>query len=160
MFKKREKVVYPRHGAGKIIDKYEAQVNGEKNEYYKIEFFNSPINLSVPIENAREMGLRNPVSKYKLRKALKGLWKRAKITDSTMKSLDDISKEKLASGEIEDAVSLVNILKSLARKKEEESKNFSYSASQRLETAISFISSEVELVLGRKALSYYDLDIK
>jgi hypothetical protein len=60
-------------------------------------------------------------------------------------------------GKIEDAINLVNLLKSLAKQKEEENKNFSYSYSDRLEIAVDFIKSEILLVLGKNALKKYML---
>jgi CarD family transcriptional regulator len=151
MFRKREKVVYPRHGAGKIIDKYETKVGDEKNDYYKVEFFNSKVDISIPVDKAKELGLREPNSKYKIKKILKKLGKKVTITNKLIKALDIIAKEKLMSGKLEDTVELINMLNSLANKKEKENKNFSYSASQRLEMAREFLLSEVELVLGKKA---------
>lgn len=157
MYKKGEKVVYPKHGAGKIVAIYEEQVGNEKKKYYRIQFLNSPTTVSVPVEQADELGLRNPLSKNKLREILRKLGKTAKITRNTLVTLDSISKEKLNSGKVEDVVYLVNLLRSLAKKKEEENKNFSYSYSDRLEVALEFIKSEATLVLGQNAAKRYTL---
>jgi len=158
MFKVRDYVVYPKYGVGKVIKKTEEVVGKKERKYYKIEFINSPLTISVPINQSDELGLRYPLSKYSLRKELKKLSKTVKITKSTLKTLDLFAKEKLNSGTVEDAIELVNLLKSLASKKEKENKNFSYSATQRLEIAVNFLKSEVEHVLGTKAISHYDLD--
>lgn len=160
MFKKRQKVVYPRHGAGKIVDIYNQEIAGEKRKYYRIEFIDSTVSVSIPIETAEEMGLRNPVSRTRLQNELKNLNKRVKITRDTLTTLDFAAQEKLKSGKIEEAISLVNTLRSLAKQKEKENKNFSYSASQRLEIALNFIKSEVELVLGKSAIKRYDLNLR
>lgn len=156
MFKKREKVVYPRLGAGKIVDVYEQEVTGEKKEYYKIEFFDSNVNVSVPVDSAEEMGLRKPLSKKEMKNVLKDVGKTVKITRNTLTTLDEVSKNNLRTGLLEDAIHLINLLTSLARQKEKENKNFSYSASQRLETAANFILSEIELVLGKRAAEKYE----
>lgn len=160
MFRKGQKVVYPRHGAGKIVDKYKVEIDGEEKTYYKIDFYNSKINVSVPQDQCEELGLREPHNKKELKKLLRDLGKRVKITKSTAKELDSISKENLLSGKMEDAIELVNLLRSFAKKKEEENKNFSYSASQRLETVVNFIRSEVEQVLGKRAADKYELEYK
>ncbi len=155
MFKKGEKVVYPRHGAGKIIA---IEKIGEDNEkYYKIKFFNSSVLVSVPVKKAEEMGLRRPMTKKELTKALRSLGEKIKITKKTLVTLDAVSREKLASGKVEDMVYLVNLLKSLAKQKEEENKNFSYSYSDRLEIAHDFLKSEIELVMGKNAIKKYPL---
>lgn len=157
MFNKNTKVVYPRHGAGRIVDKYEIEIEGKEKKYLKIEFYNSSITISIPMENAKELGLRKPLTKGALRKELKKLGNTVSITDSTLKNLDKIAKEKFISGKVEDTISIVNTLQSLARQKERESKNFSYTASERLEAALEFLKSETELVLGKKALNHYNL---
>lgn len=158
MFKVRDYVVYPKYGVGKVIKKTEEKVGKKERKYYKIEFLNSPLTISVPINQSDELGLRYPLSKYSLRKELKKLRRTVKITKSTLKTLDFFAREKLNSGTVEDAIKLVNLLKSISDKKEKENKNFSYSATQRLEIAVNFLKSEIEHVLGTKAISHYDLN--
>jgi CarD family transcriptional regulator len=158
MFRKGEKVIYPRHGAGKIIEVQEHEVEGKKQRYYKIQFINSSVTVSIPANKAKELGLRSPLSKTELKKVLKDLNKIVKINRKTLTTLDNISREKLGSGKMEDVVDLVNLLKSLAKQKEEENKNFSYSYSDRLEIAEEFIKSEIELVLGKNALKKYGFE--
>jgi CarD family transcriptional regulator len=157
MFKRGEKVVYPKHGAGKIIQVSKQIVIGQEKKYYKIKFFDSPVLISVPIDSAQELGLRHPMSKKTLTEALKNLYTKVAIEKKTLITLDAVTKKNLSSGKIEDVIELVNILKSLAKQKEEENKNFSYSYSDRLEIAMDFIKSEVLLVLGERALKKYNL---
>ncbi len=157
MFRKRQKVVYPRHGAGKIIDKYTVESDGKKQEYYKVKFYDSPITISIPQKKAEELGLREPCSKTKIKRELRKLGNKVKVTKSLMKKLDETAKEKLLSGKFSDAIKLVNILKSIAEKKEKENKNFSYTASQRLENVLNFIKSETEMVLGKRETEKYEL---
>lgn len=157
MYRKGEKVVYPKHGAGKIADIYKEKISDEKEKYYKIKFFESPIDIAIPVEKAEELGLRSPLSRSALQRELKRLNRKLRITKKTLVNLDPVSKIKLNSGKMDDAIDLVNLLKSLAKQKEEENKNFSYSYSDRLEIAMDFIKSEVQLVLGEKALKRYNL---
>jgi len=159
MFKVRDYVVYPKYGVGKVIKKTSEKIGKKKEKkYYRIKFLNSPLTISVPIKKAEELGLRYPLSKYSLRKELKKMKNRVKITKTTLKTLDTFAREKLNSGTVEDAIKLINLLKSIAHKKEKENKNFSYSASQRLEIATNFLKSEIEHVLGPKAVSHYPLE--
>ncbi|MDD3647926.1 MAG: CarD family transcriptional regulator [Candidatus Dojkabacteria bacterium] len=157
MFKKNEKVIYPRFGAGKIIKRFKLAVGGEEREYLKVEFFNSAITVSVPVEKADELGLRKPLTKKGLLTKLANLGSKVNITDRTLKELDEVSRRRLLSGGIEDTIKLVNTLKSLAKKKREENKNFSYTVSEQMEIAVEFLKSEIELVLGKKAVRQYDL---
>ena len=157
IFKKKENIVYPRHGAGKVIDICTQIVAGAKQKYYRLTFLNSSVTISVPVSNASKLGLRHPRSKTNVKKILSTLGNRRRISSNTLKQLDTITKENLDSGGLEDAVILVNILKSLAKQKEEENKNFSYSYSTRLEVSMDFIRSEALLVLGKRAIEKYGL---
>ncbi len=156
MIRKGSKVVYPKHGAGKVVDIYKETVNGKEKEYLKIKFFNSPTTVSIPKSRAKEMGLREPLSKTNIRKTLKLLGKKIPIKKRTLKNLDGMAKDLLNSGKLEDAIDLINTLKSLARHKEKENKNFSYSYLDRLEIAGDFVKSEIDIVLGKKAAERYE----
>lgn len=158
MYKKGEKIIYPKHGAGQIDQIVDEIITGRKVKYYKISFFNSPISISIPVNRAEELGLRYPNKRREIKSKLKNLHSIIKINKKTLVSLDTVSKEKLGSGKMEDAIYLINLLKSLAKQKEEENKNFSYSYSDRLEIAQDFIKSEIELVLGKRALAKYEFD--
>lgn len=153
--RKGSEVVYPKHGAGKIVAKTTETIGGEKVEYFKVEFLKSPTTVSVPVEKAEEMGLRRPLKEKELKKELRNIGKKVKITKKTLKTIDATAKEKLASGKVEDIIDLVNLLRSIARKKEKENKNFSYTYSTRLEIAVDFILSEIETVLGKRAVDEY-----
>ncbi len=155
MFKKGDNVIYPKHGAGKIISITNEKIGGKSEKYYRIKFLESLIYISIPIDKAKELGLRYPLSKTGLKKSLKNLNKIVKIDKKILVTLDNVSREKLGSGKTNDVIELVNILKSLAKQKEEKNKNFSYSYSDRLEIATDFIKSEIVLVLGKKALKEY-----
>jgi len=157
MFKKGQKVIYPKHGAGKIIAVQEETISGEKKKYYKIQFLNSQVSVSVPQDHALDLGLRYPLTKTNIKKVLKKLNTQYKINKNTLVNLDTLSRDKLNSGKLEEVIDLVNLLHSLAKQKEEENKNFSYSYSDRLEIAMDFIKSEVALVLGQSALKKYGL---
>ena len=157
MFRKGQQVIYPKHGAGKIIAIQEESISGVKKKYYKIQFLNSQVMVSIPRDNAVQLGLRCPLTKSAIKKALNKLNTECKVNKRTLINLDNLSRDKLNSGKLEEVIDLVNLLQSLAKHKEEENKNFSYSYSNKLEIALDFIKSEVILVLGKSALKEYDL---
>ncbi|MBU0976513.1 MAG: CarD family transcriptional regulator [Patescibacteria group bacterium] len=157
MFRKHAKVIYPRFGAGQVIEKFKLAVDGEEKHYLKVEFFNSAVSVSIPVSKAADLGLRKPLTKKNLLEKLDKLGSKVNITDRTLKQLDEQTRSRLLSGGIDDTIKLVNTLKSLARKKREENKNFSYTVSEQMEIAVDFLKSEIELVLGKKALGHYDL---
>jgi CarD family transcriptional regulator len=158
MFKKGAIVVYPRYGVGKVIKKYSVKVGEKKQKYYKIKFEDSKVEVSVPMDKAEELGMRDPLSKKDLKAELDKLGDKVKITKKLLKSIDGKVKECLLSGKFEEVVHAVNMLTSLATKKEEEDKNFSYSHSENLEIARNFLKSEVEWTLGKNVVKKHKLD--
>lgn len=160
MFKKGDAVVYPKLGAGTIFKIYNEKIGGIEKKYYKIKFLNTPVDVAIPIDKAEELGLRRPLSKKEILEKLKILNKKVKIDKKTLITLDAVTKKKLNTGKFEDVIELVNILKSLAKQKEEENKNFSYSYSDRLEIATDFIKSEIIQVLGTSALKKFSVDLE
>ncbi|HEY5161046.1 MAG TPA: CarD family transcriptional regulator [Gaiellaceae bacterium] len=58
MFKVGEKVVYPHHGAGTVVEKEMRTVLGQKREYLTITILHNDMTVQVPSENAERVGLR------------------------------------------------------------------------------------------------------
>lgn len=56
-----DKVVYPHHGAGKIVDKEEKEVLGQCREYLTIKILYNEMTVMVPTENADKAGLRKVI---------------------------------------------------------------------------------------------------
>ena len=53
-----DNVVYPHHGAGKVIRKEEKEILGERREYLTIKILHNDMTVMVPTENAALAGLR------------------------------------------------------------------------------------------------------
>ena len=58
MFEVGEKVVYPHHGAGTVVEKEMRTVLGQKREYLTIRILHNDMTVQVPSENAERVGLR------------------------------------------------------------------------------------------------------
>ena len=56
------KVVYPMHGAGEIEAIEEREVMGEKQEYYIMRIPFVDMKVMIPMNNAKEVGLRDVMS--------------------------------------------------------------------------------------------------
>jgi CarD family transcriptional regulator len=56
-----DKVVYPHHGAGKILKKENKEVLGQKREYLTIQILYNDMTVMVPTENADKAGLRKVI---------------------------------------------------------------------------------------------------
>jgi CarD family transcriptional regulator len=56
-----DNVVYPHHGAGKVLKKEQKTVLGECREYLTIKILHNDMTVMVPCENAARAGLRRVI---------------------------------------------------------------------------------------------------
>jgi CarD family transcriptional regulator len=56
-----DKVVYPHHGAGKIVKKEQKEILGQRREYLTIQILYNDMTVMVPCENAEAAGLRKVI---------------------------------------------------------------------------------------------------
>jgi CarD family transcriptional regulator len=63
-----DNVVYPHHGAGKVIRKEEKEVLGERREYLTVKILHNDMTVMVPSENAALAGLRRVIDDETLKK--------------------------------------------------------------------------------------------
>jgi CarD family transcriptional regulator len=63
-----DNVVYPHHGAGKVIRKEEKEVLGERREYLTVKILHNEMTVMVPSENAALAGLRRVIDDETLEK--------------------------------------------------------------------------------------------
>ena len=62
MYEVGDKVVYPHHGAGKIMKIEQKEVLGQLREYLTIQILHNDKTVMVPVENADRAGLRKVVA--------------------------------------------------------------------------------------------------
>lgn len=63
-------VVYPHHGAGKVLKKEMREVLGEKRQYLTIKILHNDMTVMVPCENAGKAGLRRVIDEEAVEKVL------------------------------------------------------------------------------------------
>jgi CarD family transcriptional regulator len=63
-------VVYPHHGAGKVLKKEQKEVLGEQREYLTIKILHNDMTVMVPCENAGKAGLRRVIDDDDVQKVL------------------------------------------------------------------------------------------
>jgi RNA polymerase-interacting CarD/CdnL/TRCF family regulator len=83
------KVFYPTHGAGWIREKKEIEFDGEKKEYYQFELINSPLEISTPVGNLEELGIRPVLKSTEIKDEIKVLKKKSK-KDPKNKDFNDL----------------------------------------------------------------------
>jgi CarD family transcriptional regulator len=65
-----DSVVYPHHGAGKVLRKEQKNVLGESREYLTIKILHNDMTVMVPTENASIAGLRRVIDEETVKKVL------------------------------------------------------------------------------------------
>jgi CarD family transcriptional regulator len=69
-FEHGDHVVYPHHGAGKVLKKEEMEMLGERREYLTIKILHNDMTVRVPTENAALAGLRRVIDEDTVKKVL------------------------------------------------------------------------------------------
>jgi CarD family transcriptional regulator len=69
-FELGDQVVYPHHGAGKVLKKEEMEMLGETREYLTIKILHNDMTVRVPTENAAIAGLRRVIDEETVQKVL------------------------------------------------------------------------------------------
>ncbi len=62
MFHIGDRVVYPMHGAGIIVDIEEKKILGEIHKYYVVQISVSDMKVMLPVNNTKNIGIRKIVS--------------------------------------------------------------------------------------------------
>ena len=65
-----DQVVYPHHGAGKVLKKEMKEVLGEKREYLTIKILHNDMTVMVPCCNADKAGLRRVIGEPEVERVL------------------------------------------------------------------------------------------
>ena len=62
MYNVGEKILYPMHGAGIIEEIIEQEIMGETREYYVLKMPMDGMMVKIPVDNAKNIGVRNVIS--------------------------------------------------------------------------------------------------
>src|SRR5213596_1070384 len=65
-----DNVVYPHHGAGKVLKKERRKMFGDEREYLTIKILHNDMTVMVPCENAAIAGLRRVIDEETVKKVL------------------------------------------------------------------------------------------
>ncbi|MFZ7104382.1 MAG: CarD family transcriptional regulator [Peptococcaceae bacterium] len=145
MFKIGDKVVYPMHGAGVIEAIEEKEVLGDKRSYYIMKMPFGNMKVMIPIDNIKEIGLRQVVKSEDVNKVISIL----QDTDDSMSTNWNrryrANLEKIKSGDIYEVAEVVRNL--TIRDKE---KGLSTGERKMLENARQILISELVLAKEEK----------
>ena len=144
MYNLGDKVVYPMHGAGRIESVEEKEVLGELKKYYILKMPIGEIKLMIPVDNVNNMGLRNVISKDKVRDVLAILEQSAEENTSNWNKRYRDNMEKMRTGDI---FELAHVVRDLSFRDKE--KGLSTGEKKMLTNAKQMLISEVALSIDQ-----------
>ncbi len=100
MFKIGDKIVYPMHGVGEIEGIEKKLVLGKRNEYYLITIINNGMKVMIPVNNAKEIGIRSIIPKKDIKKVINILSTEADRIEEDWKIRYQNNIDKVKSGSI------------------------------------------------------------
>lgn len=140
MYKIGDKVVYPMHGAGVIESIEEREILGEKRQYYILKLPVGDMKVMIPINNCREVGLREIIDTDGVQRVMGILGDQSSNMSTNWNRRYRANLEKIKSGDIYEVAEVVRNL--INRDKE---KGLSSGERKMLENARQILVSELVL---------------
>jgi CarD family transcriptional regulator len=153
-FKLGDNVVYPHHGAGKVLKKEKKEIFGETREYLTIKILHNDMTVMVPTENAALAGLRRVIDEATVKKVLKVLRDDVSEMPKNWNRRFKHNREKIKTGDIYE---LAEVVRNLALRETE--KGLSTGEKQMFTRAKKILASELMYALDKdeeEAEAYLD----
>jgi len=141
-FEVGDNVVYPHHGAGKVIRKEEKEILGEKREYLTIKILHNDMTVMVPTENAALAGLRRVIDEETVKKVLAVLQDECSEMPKNWNRRFKHNRDKIKTGDIYE---LAEVVRNLAIREAE--KGLSTGEKQMFTRAKKILASELMYAL-------------
>lgn len=132
--------MYPMHGAGIIEAIEEKEVLGEKRQYYILRLPVGDMKVMIPINNSKEVGLREVIDNEGVRRVIGILQDRSSLMSTNWNRRYRANLEKIKSGDVYEVAEVVRNL--INREKE---KGLSSGERKMLENARQILVSELVL---------------
>lgn len=116
-FKVGDKVVYPHHGAGKVMKKEKKILLGEKREYLTIQILHSDMTVMVPCENTSVAGLRRVIDHATVKKVVGVLQDEVSDMPGNWNRRFKHNREKIRTGDIFELAEVIRNLAALESEK-------------------------------------------
>jgi CarD family transcriptional regulator len=105
-----DKVVYPHHGAAIIEGKEKRQFDGKKTDYFVLRITYGDLKVSIPVEKADEIGLRDVINDEEVEEVFAVLRKKEARMPTNWSRRFKNHVEKLKSGDIYQVAEVVRNL--------------------------------------------------
>jgi CarD family transcriptional regulator len=153
-FEVGDNVVYPHHGAGKVIRKEQKDVLGERREYLTIKILHNDMTVMVPTENAALAGLRRVIDEETVKKVLAVLQDECSEMPKNWNRRFKHNRDKIKTGDIYE---LAEVVRNLSLRESE--KGLSTGEKQMFTRTKKILASELMYALDKdeeEAESYLD----
>jgi CarD family transcriptional regulator len=138
-----DSVVYPHHGAGKVIRKEQKEVLGESREYLTIKILHNDMTVMVPTANAALAGLRRVIDEETVKKVLAVLQDECSEMPKNWNRRFKHNRDKIKTGDIYE---LAEVVRNLAIRESE--KGLSTGEKQMYTRAKKILASELMYALA------------
>ena len=142
VYKVGDHVVYPHHGAGKVLKKEIKEVLGEKRQYLTIKILHNDMTVMVPCQNAGKAGLRRVIDPETVKKVLAVLAADVSEMPKNWNRRFKHNREKIKTG---DVYELAEVVRNLAIRETE--KGLSTGEKQMYTRAKKILASELMYAL-------------
>jgi CarD family transcriptional regulator len=149
-----DNVVYPHHGAGKVLKKERRKMFGEEREYLTIKILHNDMTVMVPCENAGVTGLRRVIDEETVKKVLAVLADDVSEMPKNWNRRFKHNRDKIKTGDIYE---LAEVVRNLAIR--EQDKGLSTGEKQMYTRAKKILASELMYALEKtedEAEAYLD----
>ena len=143
-FEVDDHVVYPHHGAGKVLKKEVKKVFGEEREYLTIKILHNEMTVMVPCENAQLAGLRRVIDDVTVKKVLAVLEDKVSEMPKNWNRRFKHNRDKIKTGDIYE---LAEVVRNLAIR--EHHKGLSTGEKQMFTRAKKIMASELMYALEK-----------
>jgi CarD family transcriptional regulator len=141
-FEVGDNVVYPHHGAGKVVKKEDKKIMGEVREYLTIKILHNDMTVMVPCENAGKAGLRRVIDEETVQKVLGVLEDECSEMPKNWNRRFKHNRDKIKTGDIYE---LAEVVRNLAIR--EQDKGLSTGEKQMYTRAKKILASEMMYAL-------------
>ena len=138
-----DSVVYPHHGAGKVLRKEQKEVMGESREYLTIKILHNDMTVMVPTENAALAGLRRVIDEETVKKVMAVLQDECSEMPKNWNRRFKHNRDKIKTGDIYE---LAEVVRNLAIRESE--KGLSTGEKQMFTRAKKILASELMYALA------------
>ena len=133
-----DSVVYPHHGAGRVLRKEMKEVLGESREYLTVKILHNDMTVRVPTENAALAGLRRVIDEETVKKVLDVLRDEVSEMPKNWNRRFKHNRDKMKTGDI---FEMAEVVRNLAQRDQE--KGLSTGEKQMFSKAKRILASEL-----------------